>query len=129
MKSIITLLILPACMAVIGCRESKKPFTERRIVIANEETVKIKELGMTITNKGCGRKWVSDGDHPSYEKAYCEITVERDGKTIQIGKDSEPVYFDDLEIDIERMNPWGREEDSVPAGGCRLWVKRVKGAK
>ena len=127
MKWRIYLLVIAGCAIVAGCSERQKPFTEKRIIVASKQTIKIKELGMTITNNGCGRKWVSDGDNPSYEKAYCDIVIERDGKTIKAGKDQEPVYFGDLEIDIERMNPWGREEDSVPPGGCRLRVKRVAG--
>ncbi len=127
MKSLLPLFVITVCIAFTGCSERVKPFTERRIIVGSKQTVKISELGLTITNNGCGRKWVSDGENPLYEKAYCDIVLEREGKTITAGKDSDPVYFGDLEIDIERMNPWGREEDSVPAGGCRLWVKRVGG--
>jgi hypothetical protein len=82
---------------------------------------------MTITNNGCGRKWIVEGDHPAFERAYCDIAINRGDKTIRAGNDSNPVYIGDVEIDIERMNPWGREEDSVPPGGCRLWVRRVGG--
>ncbi len=127
MKQFLPSIFLIACMIAAGCSNPPKPFTEKRYTIASKETLKISELNMTITNNGCGRKWISEGDQPSYERAYCDLVIKRNETTLHAGEDSRPVYIGDIEIDIEKMNPWGREEDSVPPGGCRLRVRRVEG--
>jgi hypothetical protein len=110
---------------MISCSNPSKPFTERRITIGNKETVKISELDMTITNNGCGRKWISDGDNPSYEKPYCGLVITRKDSTLNAGSNFDPVYIGNVKIEIDRMNPWGREEDSIPPGGCRVIVRKM----
>lgn len=97
-------------------------FTDQRLVIANKETVRIKELDLSITNNGCGRQWES-----GEEKPYCELIIRRKDSTLRAGNNFKPVYIGNIEITIDRMNPWGREEDSVPPGGCRVWVRKLEG--
>ena len=128
MKSTPIFAAIIVCLFCIGCRNSTpKQFTERKLVIKNKETVRIAEIELQITNNGCGRKWVSEGDQPSFEKPYCDIVIKRRDSVIHAGSGFDPVYIGNISITIDRMNPWGREEDSIPPCGCRLWVRRVEG--
>src|SRR5687767_3265352 len=120
-------VIVAACFIITGCMNPPEAFTEKRIIVARKQTVVIPEIDLSITNNGCGRKWVIEKDKPAFERAYCDLVIQRDKTIIHAGKDSKPVYIGDLQIDIERMNPWGREEDSVPPGGCRIWVRKTGG--
>ncbi|HEV7783314.1 MAG TPA: hypothetical protein VGO58_18690 [Chitinophagaceae bacterium] len=119
------ILVFIAVIITAGCSSPSKPFTEKRYTLASKETLKIGELNMTIINNGCGRKWIVEGEHPAFERAYCDIVINRGDTTMHAGNDSDPVYIGDIEIDIERMNPWGSWEDSIPPGGCRLRIKRT----
>ncbi|MBC7874682.1 MAG: hypothetical protein H7Y01_11825 [Ferruginibacter sp.] len=123
MKTTLQFLAITACIFIsAGCTSQPKEFKERKLVIASKETVRVKELDLTITNNGCGRKWTN-----SEERPYCELLIKYKDSTIHAGDDFNPVYIGNIEIDIDRMNPWGREEDSVPPGGCRLWVRKLAG--
>lgn len=109
-----------------GCGQPPKPFTEKRVVIANQETVKVPELHLSITNNGCGRAWMSEEEgKPSYEKPFCDLVIKQNDSTIRAGKNFNPIYIGNVKIVVDRMNPWGREEDSVPAGGCRVIISKL----
>ena len=128
MKSVLSIIVITACFFIAaGCSSQSKPFTERKIVIASQQTVKVPELNLSITNNGCGRKWLSEQDKPSYERPYCDLIIKQKDSTITGGGDFEPIYIGNVEITIDKMNPWGREEDSVPPGGCRVLVRKIVG--
>ena len=112
-------------LAVVGCTYPPKKFTEKRLVIASKETVRINELDMTITNNGCGRKWIVEDGKAAGERPYCELTVKTKDSTWHFGSSFDPLYIKNLKLLIDKMNPWGREEDSVPPGGCRVIVTKL----
>jgi len=127
MKSNAIFIILTvAFLASIACMYPPKKFTEKRLVIASKETVSINELDMSITNGGCGRKWISEDDKPAYERPYCDLTVKIKDSTWHFGDSFDPLYIKNLKLLIDKMNPWGREEDSVPPGGCRIIVTKLE---
>lgn len=126
MKPVTYLSFLITIFFAAGC-SSQSNFKEKRVTIPAHETVRINEIDLSIHNKGCGRKWVSEGDKPSFERPYCDLEIKRGGKSITAGGDFKPVYIGNVEIVLEKINPWGREEDSVPPGGCRVWVKLREG--
>ena len=109
-------------LAVAGCMSTPEKFTEKRLVIASNQTVRIDELNMSITNGGCGRKWMADNGG---ERPYCELSVKMKDSTWHFGDSFDPLYIKNLKLVIEKMNPWGREEDSVPPGGCRIIVTKL----
>ncbi|MEI2738273.1 MAG: hypothetical protein V9F01_05765 [Chitinophagaceae bacterium] len=82
---------------------------------------------MAITNNGCGRQWIEEDGKSGTEKPYCDLIIKYKDSIIHAGSDFKPVYIGNIEIVVDKMNPWGREEDSVPPGGCRVWVKRTEG--
>ncbi|NOT50772.1 MAG: hypothetical protein HOP10_05805 [Chitinophagaceae bacterium] len=108
--------------AAAGCMHPPERFTEKILVIGSKQSASISELGMTITNGGCGRKWMADNGG---ERPYCDLTVKMKDSTYHFGSSFDPLYIKNLKLVIDKMNPWGREEDSVPAGGCRIIVKRL----
>jgi hypothetical protein len=92
--------------------------------------VNINELNMSITNGGCGRKWIMEKgkegeDIEGYERAYCDVMVKTKDSTWRFGSSFKPLYIKNLKLVIDRMNPWGSWEDSVPPGGCRIIVTRL----
>jgi hypothetical protein len=107
-------------LVVVGCMYPPKKFTEKRLVIASKETVRINELDMSITNGGCGRKWINGGERP-----YCDLVIKTKDSTWHFGDSFDPLYIKNLKLKIDKMNPWGRAEDSVPPGGCRIIVTRL----
>lgn len=113
-------------LLAIGCMSRPEKFTEKKLIVASKQTVVIKELSMSITNAGCGRKWIWEDDKPAYEKAYCDITVKLKDSTYRFGDSFSPLYIKNLKLVVEKMNPWGREEDSIPPGGCRITVTRLE---
>jgi len=120
----IQFFLYSAFFASLGCGQTAKPpFTEKRIVIGNKETIEIKEIDLSISNEGCGRKWISEGDKPSYERPFCSLQGTYKKEKFFAGEDFDTINVQDLLLKVERMNPWGREEDSIPPGGCRIWVK------
>jgi hypothetical protein len=129
MKSAIQTFAIAACFFITaGCgSQPKKEFTEKKLVIALKQTVKVKELDLTITNNGCGREWISEKGQPAYESASCDLIIKWKDSTINAGNSYKSVYFGNIEVKLDKMNPWGREEDSVPAGGCRVWVRKHSG--
>ncbi len=112
-------------VAITACMYPPKKFTEKRLVIASKETVRINELDMTITNNGCGRKWIVEDGKAAGERPYCELIVTTKDSTWHFGSSFDPLYIKNLKLLIDKMNPWGREEDSVPPGGCRIIVTRL----
>ena len=128
MKNDVSVFVLTVCCCIlISCSYPSKPFTEKRIIIASNETIKIPELNLSISNTGCGRKWIAEGDKPAFERTYCGLVAKQKDSTVTGGGDFKPIYVGNVEITIEKMNPWGREEDSVPPGGCRVLVRKVEG--
>ncbi len=114
-------------LVVNGCMYPPKKFTEKRLVIASNQTVSINELDMSITNGGCGRKWMVDDGKAGVERPYCELVIKTKDSTWHFGDSFDPLYIKNLKLVIDKMNPWGREEDSVPPGGCRIIVTRLDG--
>jgi hypothetical protein len=128
MKSSLQIFVITACFFITtGCSSKPKEFTEKELVIASKQTIKVRELDLSITNNGCGRQWIVEEGKPAAERPYCDLVINRKGSTIHAGSDFKPVYIGNIEIVIDKMNPWGREEDSVPPGGCRVWVRRLAG--
>ena len=126
MKSALSIIVITACFFIAaGCSSQSKPFTERKIVIASQQTVKVPELNLSITNNGCGRKWLSEKDKPSYERPYCDLIIKQKDSTVTGWGDFKPIYIGNVEISIEKMNLWGVFEDSVPPGGCRVLVRKI----
>ena len=123
MKSNAIFIILTvAFLASIACMYPPKKFTEKRMIIASKETVRINELEMTLINNGCGRKWMGDFRG---ERSYCDLVLKTKDSTWYFGDSFNPLYIKNLKLVIDEMNPWGREEDSVPPGGCRIIVTRL----
>ncbi len=123
MKFALSTIAIAACFFVTaGCSSQPKEFTDKKLVIASKQTVKIKELDLSITNNGCGRQWESGAERP-----YCELIIKRKDSTIFAGNNFKPVYIGNIEITIDRINPWGKEEDSIPPGGCRVWIRKLEG--
>lgn len=114
------------CFLAVGCMSRPEKFTEKRLIIASNQTEKINELNMSITNAGCGRKWISEDDKPAYERAYCDLTVKLKDSIYHFGDSFSPLYIKNLKLVVDKMNPWGREEDSIPPGGCRITVTRLE---
>ncbi len=129
MRLAISIFAIAACFFITAaCSSQTKEFTDKKLIIANKETVKIKELDLSITNNGCGRKWIVEDGKPAYERAYCDLLIEHKDSIIYTGGDFQPVQIGNIEITLDKMNPWGREEDSVPPGGCRVWLRKIKTA-
>lgn len=117
------LLLLSATLACQHRSLSQDLLPGKYIIRANE-TVRIQGRSVQVTNKGCGRKWISNNNQPAFESAYCDIVIKSDDSTINTSGDNDPYYIDDLEIMVDRMNPWGAMEDSVPAGAIRIAVQQ-----
>ncbi|MBK6825937.1 MAG: hypothetical protein IPG86_03225 [Chitinophagaceae bacterium] len=95
-------------------------FTEKKYILKREETIRIPELDLQISNKGCGRQWTGDSETP-----FCELELKATDTSFRFGQSFSPVYFRNLEIKVMQMNPWNREEDSIPPGGCRIWIHKL----
>src|SRR5436190_8291061 len=113
MPAVILLLLTGACM------NPPKRFTEKRLVIASKGSARIEELNMTISNAGCGRKWMINNGG---EKPFCDLMVKMNDSTYRFGDSFEPLYICNYKLVIDKMNPWGGWEDSVPPGGCRIII-------
>lgn len=127
MKPAILIAAVTTCFfCTAGCSsQPRKEFTEKKLVIAARETAKISEIDLSITNNGCGRQWVVDKDRPGYERPYCDLVIQYRDSTYHAGSDFKPVQINNIEITLDRINPWGREEDSIPPGGCRLFIRKL----
>lgn len=128
MRSAIPFIAIAACFFITaGCSSQPKQFKEKKLIIPSNQTVKIDEIDLSITNHGCGREWVNgEGDRPM-EKVFCDLKITLKDSVIISGHDQKPVYIGNYQVTIDRMNPWNRVEDSIPPGGCRVWVRRVEG--
>jgi hypothetical protein len=118
------ILVAILLLAISACEGPPARFTEKRMVIASKETVKLAEIGLSITNNGCGREWISEKGKPAYERAFCGLVVKYKDSTAQ-SRDGYPIYIKDIKVLIDKMNPWGVVEDSVPPGGCRVIITRL----
>jgi len=112
-------------LAMAACMSQPERFTEKRLVIARTQTVRIEELDMSITNGGCGRKWIIEDGKAAGEKPYCDLVVTTKDSSWHFGSSFDPLYIKNLKLVIDKMNPWGSEEDSVPPGGCRIIITRL----
>ncbi len=123
MKLSIKIFAVIACSIIVtGCSSQTKEFTEKKLVIASKETAKIRELDLSITNNGCGRMWESGGERP-----YCDLVIKHNDSTIHAGSDFKPIRIGNIEITVDKMNPWSRKEDSIPPGGCLVTITRLTG--
>lgn len=121
MKSVILLFATVSFFFItVSCGSQQKEFADKKFIIDSKKTIKIKELDLSITNNGCGRQWVGE-----MEKAFCELQIKFKDSVFYAGADYKPLRFHNIEIELDQVNPWGKEEDSIPAGGCRVWVRRI----
>jgi len=116
--SLITFLLTAGILA--ACGEPTPPFTEKQLVIGSKETIRLSEIDLSITNNGCGRQWEGEA-----EKPYCELVIKYKDSTFKAGDSFKPVYVGTIKIEIDKMNPWAKTEDSVPPGGCRIIVTKL----
>lgn len=124
--AILSTLFASFIFTVQCSNNSIKEFSNKKIIIGSKETVKVKELDLIITNNGCGRKWImNEKNKGGSEVPYCELVIKYKDSTILAGNNFDAIQIGDAEITIDRMNPWGVLEDSVPPGACRLWVKKL----
>jgi hypothetical protein len=126
MKKIIFIFILIAPGILHSCAE-RQDFKEGRFIISSKQTIQISAIGLSITNQGCGRKWINEGNNPGYERPYCDLVISKGDKTIIAGSDYKPVYLGNIVVQLEKINPWNNTEDSIPPGGCRVHVKLLDG--
>lgn len=103
----------------------QKQFKEKTITFGANQLISIAELGLTIKNQSCGRQWISTNGEPAYERAFCDITVKTKDSTYHFNTALDRFFIKNIQFDIEKINPWGKEEDSVPAGGCRIKVLKL----
>jgi hypothetical protein len=109
-------------MPLFACDNRQAAFTEAVYLLKRSETISIKQLNLQISNRGCGRHWEGD---PGTEKPYCDLEI-RAGDSVWYGGSSfKPFIIRDLEFTVEKMNPWNKAEDSIPAGGCMLRVRKL----
>ena len=124
-----TLISATICLLAISCMSQPEKFTEKRIIIASKQTVKIKELDMSITNNGCYPKWTNSEDKMAateiFPKASCDIVIKIKDSTCHYYNSSSPLYIKNIKIVVDQTNPWDRKEDSIPQGGCRIIVTRL----
>ena len=118
---VIYVLIFATAASLLSCsgNSQTKSFMDQLIIVKSEETVQVKGAGLKITNNGCGREWGEFG-----ERVYYRIQVRKGDSTWQMPAHSDPLYIEDLQLTVDKANPWGREEDSVPPGGCRISIRR-----
>lgn len=116
-------VLLISIMCVLNSCADRETFTEKSFVIRNKQTITVNQLDLSITNNGCGRHWVNEDGKPGIERPFCEIKLKRGDKTAVMGNDFKPVYIGNLLVQLEKINPWQREEDSIPPGGCKVLVK------
>jgi hypothetical protein len=109
-----------------GCQEPVQ-FTEKDYVLTSGDSLYVSELKITIHNKGCGTKWISEKDRSAYEVPYCSLEIRQDNEQVQYLNNNEPVYAGEAEVRIGKINPWGRPQDSLPAYSCMVMVKKVAG--
>jgi len=121
MNLIKTTTVLSSFLLVMQSCSSQKDFNDTLVIVKKGETVKIKGLDLKITNSGCGRQWKSSNGGESYEVPYCELKYVL-GDSTKYGDD--PVYFDNIEIKVDQMNVWNKEEEGLPGGACRISVKK-----
>lgn len=123
----ITTLFLTACSLLVAgsCTQKTTNFTAKTIVVKRDETIRIRELGMSITNKGCGRMWMTDNGG---EQAFCELEVKVSDSVYRFGRSYDSLVIKDVSLRIDKMNPWNNMEDSVPGGGCRIVVTKLVAA-
>lgn len=103
-----------------SCVYREEPFTTGTYVIKAKETIQISQLHLSITNTGCGRAWVGES-----EKPYCGLDIRHRDSLYHTGESFRPFYIGTIRIQIDKMNPWGVMEDSVPPGGCRIIVTKL----
>lgn len=112
------LLLLTALVFFSACNQhSGSGFTEKKYILKKDETIRIPELDLQISNNGCGREWTGDSEIP-----FCDLELKAADTSFRFGHSFSPVYFRNLEIKVMQMNPWNREEDSIPPGGCHIWI-------
>ena len=109
----------------LGCRYPQKEFKEKTLIVEAKQTVPVSELGISIHNEGCGREWVSEEGKPAMERAFCEVTVKTTDSVYHFSNTNKPLFIKNIRLDLEKMNPWGRVEDSIPPGGCRIRVTKL----
>ena len=112
-------LLLTASLISCNGKGQTKTGMDKKIIVGKEKTVQVKEAGITITNEGVGREFGESGERPFYH-----ISVKKGDSTYRFPQKFEALYVDDLQLQMDKVNPWEREEDSVPPGGCRIHIQR-----
>ena len=109
-------------MPLFACGKRQAAFTEAAYVLKRSETLSITPLNLQVTNRGCGRQWEGD---PGTENPLCDLEIRSGDSVWYWGHSFKPFIIRDLEFTVEKMNPWNREEDSIPAGGCLIRVRKL----
>jgi hypothetical protein len=101
-----------------ACMSQPEKFTEKRLVIARKQTVRIEELGMSITNWGCKLRDL-------FGKVYCDLIVKTKDSTWHFGQSFSPLYINNLKLVIDQTNIPESKQDSIPPGSCRIIITRL----
>lgn len=116
------LLIIPVTVYSACMHHPGNAFTEKSYILKREENIRIPELDLQISNNGCGRQWMVDNGG---EKPFCDLELKASDTVFKFGRSFQPVYYKNLEIVVTQMNPWNIAEDSIPPGGCRIWIRKL----
>src|SRR5689334_3406589 len=98
-------------------------FTEKVYFLNHDDSIYVNDLNVSIVNKGCGRQWRSGKGGPPFETVWCLIQVRHKNEPVQVLNSEGKIYSGEAEITVEKVNPGGAIEDSIPPGGCRIRVK------
>lgn len=126
-KIFLALFFLLLLNCWFSCGLPDPPFKEGRYIIASKQTVRVPELDLSVTNNGCGRRWINEGGQPAYESEFCELLIKYKDSTISAGKNDAPVIIGNAKIQLDQVNSESQEEDSIPPAGCRVIITKLHG--
>lgn len=118
------LLFIISVFMLFSCNQPA-PFDEGKYIIEKGKTITISQLRLSITNNGCGREHIVSEGQFAGERPFCQLKLTYGDSSLLLGAGFKPVIFGPARIVMDKINPWGREEDSVPAGGCRVIITRL----
>ncbi len=115
---LLSILVISISVTLNSCSAQKKSMElyNYTIILSPKQTKKVSGTDIILKLESCGRKWDTHGE----EWPFCDLYIKDKNADLRLSGLAGPIYIKTFIIKIIAINPWGVEENGIPAGGCKV---------
>lgn len=109
---------------LISCAiaKDKDMYYEKIITLPSKKLIELKEIGIKLELKECGRQSMFENGHQVGEQPYCRIYIQTEKDTFYLTNKQKDIFVKKYSIHLEDINPWGSEERGLPGYSVKIKI-------